>query len=53
LLQITSRKILAKIDVLLNNAGGVFSDFQLSEDGIEMTMANNHFNYFLVDLLFI
>ncbi|MDB5227366.1 MAG: putative oxidoreductase [Bacteroidota bacterium] len=45
-----------KIDVLLNNAGGVFSDFQLSEDGIEMTMANNHFNYFwttyyLFDLL--
>jgi len=45
-----------KLDVLLNNAGGVFSDFQLSKDGIEMTMANNHFNYFwltyyLFDLL--
>lgn len=45
-----------KIDVLLNNAGGVFSDFQLSDDGIEMTIANNHFNYFwttyyLFDLL--
>lgn len=45
-----------KLDVLLNNAGGVFSEFQLSEDGIEMTMANNHFNYFwltyyLLDLL--
>lgn len=35
-----------KIDVLLNNAGGFFNNFQLSEDGIEMTMANNHFNYF-------
>jgi retinol dehydrogenase-13 len=35
-----------KLDVLLNNAGGVFSDFAVSEDGIEMTMANNHFNYF-------
>ena len=45
-----------KLDVLLNNAGGVFNNFQLSEDGIEMTMANNHFNYFwltyyLFDLL--
>lgn len=37
-----------KLDVLLNNAGGVFSQFELSEDGIEMTMANNHFNYFWV-----
>jgi len=50
------KKDFTKIDVLLNNAGGVFSDFQLSEDGIEMTMANNHFNYFwltyyLFDLL--
>jgi NAD(P)-dependent dehydrogenase (short-subunit alcohol dehydrogenase family) len=40
------KKDFTRIDVLLNNAGGVFSGFQLSEDGIEMTMANNHFNYF-------
>lgn len=45
-----------KIDVLLNNAGAVFNNFQLSNDGIEMTMATNHFNYFwltyyLFDLL--
>ncbi|MFN0200043.1 MAG: SDR family oxidoreductase [Bacteroidia bacterium] len=44
------------IDVLLNNAGAVFSSFALSEDGIEMTMAVNHFAYFsltnaLLDLL--
>lgn len=50
------KKDFSKLDVLLNNAGAVFSDFQLSEDGIEMTMANNHFNYFwltyyLFDLL--
>ena len=50
------KKDFSKLDVLLNNAGGVFSDFQLSEDGIEMTIANNHFNYFwltyyLFDLL--
>lgn len=42
------RKDYDSIDVLLNNAGGVFSNFELSEDGIEMTMANNHFNYFWV-----
>ncbi len=50
------KKDFTKLDVLLNNAGGVFSEFQLSEDGIEMTVANNHFNYFwltyyLFDLL--
>lgn len=36
------------IDVLLNNAGAVFANFQTSADGIEMTMAVNHFNYFLL-----
>lgn len=50
------KKDFTKLDVLLNNAGGVFSEFQLSADGIEMTMANNHFNYFwltyyLLDLI--
>jgi NAD(P)-dependent dehydrogenase (short-subunit alcohol dehydrogenase family) len=50
------KKDFQKLDVLLNNAGGVFNNFQLSVDGIEMTMANNHFNYFwltyyLLDLL--
>lgn len=50
------KKDISKLDVLLNNAGGVFNHFQLSEDGIEMTIANNHFNYFwltyyLFDLL--
>ncbi|MCW3125594.1 MAG: hypothetical protein JWO03_1252 [Bacteroidetes bacterium] len=37
-----------KIDVLINNAGGVFPDFKLSEDGLEMTIATNHFAYFLL-----
>ncbi len=41
-------KKLTKLDVLINNAGGVFSDFQLSEDGIEMTLATNHFSFFLL-----
>lgn len=50
------KKDFTKLDVLLNNAGAVFNNFQVSEDGIEMTMANNHFNYFwltyyLFDLL--
>ncbi len=44
------------LDVLLNNAGGVFADFELSDAGLEMTIATNHFNYFwctyyLLDLL--
>lgn len=36
------------IDVLINNAGGVFPDFKLSDDGLEMTIATNHFAYFLL-----
>ena len=39
---------LSVIDVLINNAGGTFSDFALSEDGLEMTIATNHFAYFLL-----
>lgn len=42
------RSELNHIDVLINNAGGVFSDFKLSEDGLEMTIATNHFSYFLL-----
>jgi retinol dehydrogenase-12 len=40
-----------KIDVLINNAGSVFAQFLLSEDGIEKTMALNHFSYFLLTRL--
>jgi NAD(P)-dependent dehydrogenase (short-subunit alcohol dehydrogenase family) len=40
----------AVIDALINNAGGAFSSFALSEDGIEKTMANNHLNYFVLTL---
>ncbi len=42
------KKDYSKLDVLLNNAGGVFPDFALSEDGLEMTIATNHFAYFLL-----
>ena len=37
-----------RIDVLLNNAGGVFNRRLESVDGIEMTWALNHLNYFLL-----
>ena len=42
----------SQLDVLVNNAGSVFSRRQLSVDGIEMTFALNHLSYFLLtDLL--
>jgi len=37
-----------KIDVLINNAGGVFHSFILTDEGIEKTFALNHMGYFLV-----
>jgi NAD(P)-dependent dehydrogenase (short-subunit alcohol dehydrogenase family) len=37
-----------RLDVLLNNAGGVFNRRLVSADGIEMTWALNHLNYFLL-----
>ncbi|MBP7389532.1 MAG: SDR family oxidoreductase [Chitinophagales bacterium] len=42
------RKELSVIDVLINNAGGVFPEFRLTEDGIESCIATNHFAYFLL-----
>jgi NAD(P)-dependent dehydrogenase (short-subunit alcohol dehydrogenase family) len=36
------------LHVLVNNAGGFFIKRQLSVDGIEMTFALNHLNYFLL-----
>jgi NAD(P)-dependent dehydrogenase (short-subunit alcohol dehydrogenase family) len=40
-----------RLDVLVNNAGGFFMRRQLSVDGIEMTLALNHLNYFLLTSL--
>lgn len=37
-----------RLDVLINNAGAVFFQRQESADGIEMTWALNHLNYFLL-----
>ena len=40
-----------RIDVLVNNAGGVFRNRTLTEDGIEATFAVNHLGYFLLTQL--
>jgi retinol dehydrogenase-12 len=46
-----AKKFLAthdRLDVLVNNAGAVFFDHQLSSDGYEMTFALNHLAYFVL-----
>ncbi|MBO0810627.1 MAG: SDR family NAD(P)-dependent oxidoreductase [Microlunatus sp.] len=35
-----------KVDLLINNAGAVFSHHQLTEDGLEKTLATNHLGPF-------
>jgi len=42
-----------RLDVLVNNAGAYFSKRQESIDGIEMTLALNHLNYFLLTNLLV
>lgn len=37
-----------RLDVLINNAGGVFRQRRLTADGREMTWALNHLSYFLL-----
>src|SRR5450432_2074035 len=39
-----------RVDVLINNAGALFSIRQLTADGLEMTFATNHMSYFVVTL---
>ena len=53
--QASTRKLAAdfldrhdRLDVLVNNAGGVHSTRQLTEDGLEATFAVNHLGYFLL-----
>lgn len=38
----------SRLDVLLNNAGGVFTSREETVDGYEMTFALNHLSYFLL-----
>ena len=40
-----------RLDVLLNNAGALFTKRLLSADGLEMTLALNHLGYFLLTRL--
>jgi retinol dehydrogenase-14 len=40
-----------RLDVLVNNAGGVSKARRLSKDGIELTFAVNHLGYFLLTTL--
>ena len=44
-------RIHSSLDVLINNAGGFFWRREESADGIEMTFALNHLNYFLLSNL--
>lgn len=37
-----------RIDVLLNNAGAMFSQRQTTDDGLELTFATNHLSYFVL-----
>ena len=39
------------LDILINNAGGLFGRRRESADGIEMTFALNHLSYFLLTTL--
>ena len=36
------------IDVMINNAGALFGARQLTDDGLEYTLALNHMFYFVV-----
>ena len=45
-----------KLDILINNAGIMFGDYLLTQDGLESQMATNHFGHFaltakLLDML--
>jgi retinol dehydrogenase 12 len=37
-----------RVDVLINNAGATFSQFDLAEDGFEKTLTSNHLSHFLL-----
>ncbi len=37
-----------EIDCLINNAGGIFMDFETTSEGLERTFALNHMSYFIL-----
>jgi NAD(P)-dependent dehydrogenase (short-subunit alcohol dehydrogenase family) len=37
-----------RIDVLINNAGAMFGQHEVTEDGLELTFATNHMSYFVL-----
>lgn len=39
-----------RIDVLINNAGGMFSNRRVTDEGLELTFAVNHMAYFVITL---
>jgi NAD(P)-dependent dehydrogenase (short-subunit alcohol dehydrogenase family) len=40
-----------RIDVLMNNAGAMFGQRSVTEDGLELTFATNHLSYFVMTYL--
>jgi NAD(P)-dependent dehydrogenase (short-subunit alcohol dehydrogenase family) len=44
------RELSPRLDVLVNNAGGIWRPRQSTTDGLEMTFAVNHLAYFLLTL---
>ena len=42
-----------RLNVLINNAGGIFGQHQFTEDGVEWTFAVNHLAYFLLTNLLV
>jgi len=42
-----------RLDILINNAGNFFNQYQTNEDGIEMTFAVNHLGPMLLTLLLV
>jgi NAD(P)-dependent dehydrogenase (short-subunit alcohol dehydrogenase family) len=41
---------LVSVNVLINNAGGIFDKRELSKDGVEMTFATNHLGHFALTM---